>query len=207
MRTVLTPTLPRTFGSPERRAAPRKWVRTSVAFGYYVMALMKPATPWHHVHHPPLGEGAQRIRVERSATIDQAVDRVYEYVSTPENDPTWVPASLRHEMLSPAPMRVGSITEEDVWFLGRRMRYAWEVTQYEPPTAFALRSISGPIPATIRVLLESLDGARTKVILVAEVHLRGVYKPMELVMRWVARRQFGTQLRKLKNLLESEAFR
>jgi uncharacterized protein YndB with AHSA1/START domain len=147
------------------------------------------------------------MRVDRSATIDQPVDRVFEYVSTPDNDPTWVPASLRHEMLSPAPMRVGSITEEDVWFLGRRMRYAWEITHYEPPTGLALRSISGPIPATIRVLLESLDGARTKVILVAEVQLRGVYKPMELVMRWVARRQFGTQLRTLKNLLESEAFR
>ena len=147
------------------------------------------------------------MRVERSATIDQQVDRVFEYVSTPENDPTWVPASLRHEMLSPDPMRLGSITEKDVWFLGRRMRYAWEITQYEPPTFFALRSVSGPIPATIRVLLESLDGARTKVILVGEVQLRGVYKPMELVMRWVAQRRFETQLRKLKNLLESEAFR
>ena len=147
------------------------------------------------------------MRVDRSATIDQPVDRVFEYVSTPDNDPTWVPASLRHEMLSPTPMRVGSITEEYVWFLGRGMRYAWEITHYEPPSTFVLRSISGPIPATIRVLLESLDGARTKVILVGEVQLRGVYKPMELVMRWVAQRQFGTQLCKLKNLLESEAFR
>ena len=147
------------------------------------------------------------MRVERSEKIDQPVDRVFEYVSTPENDPTWVPASLRHEMLSPAPMRVGSITEEDVCFLGRRMRYAWEITQYEPPTVFALRSVSGPIPATIRVLLESLDSARIKIILVAEVQLRGVYKPMELVMRWMTQWQFGTQLRKLKNLLESEAFR
>ena len=147
------------------------------------------------------------MRVERSATIDQQVDRTFEYVSTPENDPMWVPASLRHEMLSPAPMRVGAITEEDVWFLGRHMRYTWEITQYEPPSAFALRSISGPISATIRVLLQSLEGARTKVILVGEVQLRGVYKPMELVMRWVVQRQFGTQLRTLKNLLESEAFR
>jgi uncharacterized membrane protein len=147
------------------------------------------------------------MRVERSATIDQPVDRIFEYVSTPENDPTWVPASLRHQMLSPAPTRVGSITEEDVWFLGRRMRYAWEITHYEPPTAFAARSISGAIPATIGVLLESLDGACTKVILLGEVQLRGVYKPMELVMRWVAREQFGTQLRILKNLLESGAFR
>jgi uncharacterized membrane protein len=153
------------------------------------------------------GKEPQGMRVERSATIDQPVDRVFEYLSTPENDPMWVPAFLRHEMLSPAPMRVGSITEEDVWFLGRRMRYAWEITQYEPPSAFALRSISGPIPATIGVLLQSLDGARTKVILVGEVHLRGVYKPMELVMRWVAQQQFGTQLRTLKNLLESRPFR
>jgi uncharacterized membrane protein len=153
------------------------------------------------------GKEPQEMRVDRSATIDQPVDRVFEYVSTPDNDPTWVPASLRHEMLSPPPMRVGSITEEDVWFLGRRIRYAWEITHYEPPTVFALRSISGPIPATIRVLLESLDGARTKVILVGEVRLRGIYKPMELVMRLVAQRQFGTQLRTLKNLLESGAFR
>jgi len=34
--------------------------------------------------------------------------------------------------------------------------------------------------------------------------LRGVYKPMELVMRGVAQRQFGTQLRTVKILLESE---
>ena len=147
------------------------------------------------------------MHVQRSTTIDQPVDRVFDYVSTPENDPTWVPASLRHEMLSPTPMRLGSITEEDVWFLGRRMRYAWEIIRYEPPTAFALRSISGSIPATIRVLLESLDGARTKATLVAEVQLRGVYKPMELVMRWMAKRQFGIQLRTLKNLLESQDLR
>ena len=147
------------------------------------------------------------MRVERMTTIDQPIDRVFDYVSTLENDPRWVPTSLRHQMLSPAPMRVGSITEEDVWFLGRRMRYTWEITQYEPPSTFTLRSVSGAIPATIRVLLESLDGGRTKVILVAEVQLRGIYKPMELVMRWVAKRQFGIQLRTLKNLLESEAFR
>jgi uncharacterized protein YndB with AHSA1/START domain len=150
------------------------------------------------------GKEPQRMRVERSGTIDRPVDRVFEYVSTPENDPTWVPASLSHEKLSPGPMRVGSITEEDVGFLGRRMRYAWEITRYEPPTAFALRSVSGPIPATILVLLEPLDDARTKLTLVADVQLRGAYKPMGSVMRWMAHGQFGTQLRTLQNLLESE---
>ena len=148
------------------------------------------------------------MRAERSETIDLPADLVFEYVSTPENDPTWVPISLRHEKLSPGPMRLGSITEEDVGFLGRRMRYTWEVIRYEPPTAFASRSVSGPIPATIHVLLEALDGgARTKVTLVAEVRLSGAYRLMEPLMRRVARRQFSTQLQTLKDLLEGEAFR
>src|SRR3712207_4434816 len=145
---------------------------------------------------------SQRMRVERSGTINRPVDRVFQYVSTPENDPTWVPISLRHEKISPGPMRVGSITEEDVGFLGRRMRYAWEVTRYEPPTAFALRSVSGPIPATIRLLLEPLN-CSTKLTLVADTELRGAYKLVEPLMKRVTQRQFDTQLRTLKNLLES----
>lgn len=142
------------------------------------------------------------MRVERSEAIDRPADRVFEYVSTPENDPTWVPVSLRHERLSPGPMRVGSITEEDVRFLGRRMRYAWEVIRYEPPTAYALRTVSGPIPATLCVLLEQLGDRNSRLTLVGDAELRGVYKLVGPLVRWVAQRQFEAQLRTLKNLLE-----
>jgi hypothetical protein len=48
------------------------------------------------------GKEPQGMRLERSAKIDQPVDRIFDYVSTPENDPRWVAASLSHEMLSPA---------------------------------------------------------------------------------------------------------
>ncbi len=58
------------------------------------------------------GKEPQGMRLERSEPIDQPVDRLFEYVSTLENDPRWVAPPLRHEMLSPAPMRPGSITEE-----------------------------------------------------------------------------------------------
>ena len=145
------------------------------------------------------------MRVERSATINHPVDGVFEYASTPQNDPTWVVACLKHEMLSPAPMRLGSITEEDVGFIGRRMRYVWEVTHYEPPTHFALRSVSGPLPSTIRLRLESLDGGATRLTLVGEAQLRGVYGLMAPLMKWVANRQVDTQMRTLKELLENDA--
>ncbi len=142
------------------------------------------------------------MRVARSGTIKQPAERVFEYVSTPENDPTWVPVSLRHEKISPGPLRVGSITEEDVEFLGRRMRYVWEVCQYEPPSAFAARTVSGLLPATIHLLLEPLDSG-TELTLVVDAELRGAYKLMGPLMKWVVQSQFRTQLRTLKNLLES----
>lgn len=145
------------------------------------------------------------MRVERSATINHPVDGVFEYASTPENDPTWVVSSLRHEMLSPGPMRVGSITEEDVGFMGWRMRYVWEITRYEPPTDLALRSVSGPLPSTIRLRLEPLDGGATRLTLVVEARLRGVYGLVAPLMKQVAHRQVDTQLRTLKDLLENGA--
>jgi hypothetical protein len=140
--------------------------------------------------------------VERSGTIKQPVERVFKYVSTPENDPTWVPASFRHHKISPGPLRVGSITEEDVAFLGRRMRYVWEVCHYEPPSAFSARTLSGPLPFTIHLLFESVDSA-TELTLVVDAELRGVYKLMGPLMKWVVQRQFKTQLHTLTNLLES----
>ena len=142
------------------------------------------------------------MRVERSGTITQPIERVFEYASTPENDPTWVPASLRHQKISPGPLRVGSITEEEVAFLGRRMRCVWEVCHYEPPTAFTARTLSAPLPATIHLLLEPLDSA-TELTLVVDAELRGFYKLMGPLMNWVVQRQFKTQLHTLKNLLES----
>jgi carbon monoxide dehydrogenase subunit G len=142
------------------------------------------------------------MRVERRGTIKQPVERVFEYVSTPENDPKWVPVSFRHQKISPGPLHVGSITEEDLAFLGRRMRCVWEVCHYEPPSAFTVRTVSGPLPATIHLLLESVDSA-TELTLVVDAELRGVYKLMGPLMKWVVQGQFKTQLRMLKNLLES----
>ncbi len=145
------------------------------------------------------------MRVEGSITINRPVELVFEYASTPQNDPTWVVAALRHEMLSPSPMRLGSITEEDVGFFGRRMRYVWEVTHYQPPTDFALRSVSGAFPSTILLRLEPLDGDVTKLTLVGEARLRGVYGLVAPLMKRVANRQVDTQLRTLKDLLENDA--
>ncbi len=70
------------------------------------------------------------MRVENSIMINRPIEEVFEYVSTPENDPTWVPVSLRHQRILPGPMRVGMTTQEDLKFLGRTSRdTSWEVIE------------------------------------------------------------------------------
>src|SRR5918994_7469310 len=83
------------------------------------------------------------MHVENTIRIEQPVEEVFEYVSTPENDPTWVSVSIRNQRTSPDPMRVGMTTEEDVKIFGQRSRATWEVTEYEPPTLIAYRATSG----------------------------------------------------------------
>ncbi len=87
--------------------------------------------------------GRCAMHVEHTITINRPIEEVFEYVSTPENDPTWVSASLRHERTLAGRMRVGMTTQEDVKFLGRTSRDTWEVTEYEPPTIVAYRATSG----------------------------------------------------------------
>ena len=41
------------------------------------------------------------MHVERTVTIERPIEEVFEYVATPENDPTWIPSSLKHERSSP----------------------------------------------------------------------------------------------------------
>ena len=142
------------------------------------------------------------MQIVRSTTISRPADQVFTFVSTPENDPKWVPVSLRHEKTSPGPMQVGTRTEEHLRFMGRGMRYVWEVTAYKPPHLLAYRTISGPMPVTLRLALEPA-GSATRLTLGSEVALPGLLKLASPALQWVVARQFEGQLRTLKSLLEA----
>ena len=143
--------------------------------------------------------------VENTLTINRPIGEVFEYVSNPENDPTWVSASLRHQRISPGPMRVGMSTEEDVKFLGQRSTYTWEVTEYDPPTVIAYRATSGPLPgAAIRFQLEPV-GVGTRLRHAIELEPHGMYyKAIAPLMPWATKRLVGSLDHGLKNLLEDK---
>jgi uncharacterized protein YndB with AHSA1/START domain len=145
------------------------------------------------------------MHFENTITIERPIEEVFEYVSTPENDPTWVSASLRNQRSSPGPMRVGTTTEEDVKFLGRMSRYTWEITEYEPPISIAYRATSGLLPgAAVRLRLEPVEGG-TRLTHSVDLEPGGVYfKAMAPFMPWMAQRLLDSMDRTLKDLMEGK---
>jgi uncharacterized protein YndB with AHSA1/START domain len=144
------------------------------------------------------------MHVERTVTIERPIEEVFEYVSTPENDPTWIPSSLKHERTSPGPMRVGMTTQEDQKFFGRTSRDTWEVTEYEPPTVVAYRATSGQLPLLIRLWFEPVDGG-TRMTHVIDMEPRGIfYKALAPMMPWAIQWGLGRVHRTLKDLLEGK---
>ncbi len=145
------------------------------------------------------------MHVENSITIKRPIEEVFEYVSTPENDPTWVSASLRNERTLPGPMRVGMTTQEDVKFLGRTSTDTWEVIEYEPPTVVAYLATSGLLSGgVVRARCEPVQGG-TRFTHEVKYEPRGIYyKALAPVMPWATQRLIASMDRTLKNLLEGD---
>ena len=145
------------------------------------------------------------MHVENTITIEQPIEEVFEYVSTPENDPTWVSASIRNQRTSPGPMRVGMTIEEDVKIFGRTSRDTWEVTEYEPPTLVAYRATSGLLcGGVVRLRCEPVEGG-TRLTHAVEYEPHGIYyKTIAPLMPWASKRLLASMDRTLKDLLEGK---
>ena len=145
------------------------------------------------------------MHVENTITIERPIEEVFEYVSTPENDPTWVSASIRNQRTSPGPMRVGMTTEEDVKIFGRTSRDTWEVTEYEPPTVIAYRATSGLLcGGIVRLRCEPVEGG-TRLTHSVEYEPHGFYyKTIAPLMPWASKQLIASMDRTLKALLEGK---
>jgi uncharacterized protein YndB with AHSA1/START domain len=145
------------------------------------------------------------MHVENTITIERPIEEVFEYVSTPENDPTWVSASIKNQRTSPGPMRVGMTIEEDVKIFGRTSRDTWEVTEYEPPTVIAYRATSGLLSGgVVRLRCEPVEGG-TRLTHAVEYEPRGIYyKTIAPLMPWASKRLIASMDRTLKDLLEGK---
>jgi hypothetical protein len=104
--------------------------------------------------------GGRAVDVAVDAVIAKPVAEVAAYANDPANAPTWYANISSVEWKTPPPAQVGSHVAFVARFLGRTMRYLYEITELSP-TALVMRTAEGPFPMETAYAYESTpDGTR-----------------------------------------------
>jgi uncharacterized membrane protein len=144
------------------------------------------------------------MTVEKSVEINQPVEKVFEFVSNPANDPLWRTEINSFHLASEGPMGADAKIEQTVHFLGKKFDGAAEVTVYEPNQQLSWKLVGGPVPGVGNNEFEAIGENQTKYTITSEFEVGGFFKIAEPIVARMARRQVEANLANLKDLLEAE---
>jgi uncharacterized protein YndB with AHSA1/START domain len=146
-------------------------------------------------------------RADFSVTIDRPIEDVFAVLTDPTLTPKWSRNSIKGELITDGPPRVGSRRRAVVKGLfGRRMESVMEVTELEPTRAVALKLISaswGGIGTTRYTFTPVGDG--TRVDWTWDMEPGGWMKPFSRQFMAYFEKAFQRDLDNLKVVMESGA--
>jgi uncharacterized membrane protein len=143
-------------------------------------------------------------RMEASVVINRPVDEVGAYMVDVRNWPQWNTNMLEGEQTSEGPMGVGTTSRGVSQFLGRRMEWTSEVTEYEPNRKMGQKITSGPMSIKQSSTFEPVEGG-TRFTMVSEGEFGGFFRLAEPIVNRRMQRQMEGNLASLKDILEAQA--
>ena len=142
--------------------------------------------------------------IATSTEVDRPAQEVFDYATDPARFAEWQQGVIDGHMADSDVPRVGArcLTTRRI---GRADRSSTsEVTHVDPPRAWGVRGIDGPIRAVVDVTVESLAPARSRLTITVDFEGHGIGKLLvPLVVRREARKEMPDNLRKLKQRLEA----
>jgi uncharacterized protein YndB with AHSA1/START domain len=138
---------------------------------------------------------------ERTVTVDQPIEGVFDFIANGRNATTWRPGVLDIERVSGDGGQGTVFRQGVVGPRGRRVDADYEITAFERPTRLAFRAIAGPVRPEGEYELESLGGA-TVLTFSLRAELRGLNR---FLMGGAVQRTMDAEMRALdglKDLLE-----
>lgn len=143
------------------------------------------------------------VDVLTETTIERPVDMVARYAADPSNAPEWYVKIESVDWKTPPPARVGSRMEFVARFLGRRLRYTYEIVELEPGKRLVMRTAEGPFPMETSYTWAPAASGQTKMTLRNRGDPGGFSKLATPFIRTAMRRANRNDLRHLKSILES----
>jgi hypothetical protein len=141
------------------------------------------------------------IDVNDSVVIARPVTEVFAFVADHENLPAWTVGVRESQRLTPGPPSVGTRYRIVGKVLGRAVEGSYEVTAFEPDSAFD-GTMNSPMFAFSEQYRFVSDGSATRVSMQATVRPRGVFRYLKPIMAAGARRQIRADHRRLKTVFE-----
>jgi len=144
------------------------------------------------------------VEVEASVLINQPIDEVFEFVTTPENDARWYIGVESRDHTPGEPAGVGSTSMSEIRFLGVPVEVVWEVVEYEAPTRIGVKSVKGPVSVESGYTFEAVGEKQTKVTVHGVADVGEIFSLADPLIERMAQRQWEASFENLKDVLEHE---
>jgi uncharacterized protein YndB with AHSA1/START domain len=131
--------------------------------------------------------------------IARRPEDVFAYLTDVERLPEWQSTAV--ECRADGPIRVGAHIRERRKFIGRDVKTDLEVTAYEPPRRFDVRSRGGPVSYAISHVLESAHGG-TRLKVDVDVKVGAMMRIAAQAPLRLAEREFRSDFQRFKEQLE-----
>ena len=142
------------------------------------------------------------VDVVTETDIARARSEVAAFVADPDNAPRWYANIRSVEWRSEPPLRLGSRIAFVAEFLGRRLAYTYEVTEYLPDERLVMRTAQGPFPMETSYTWASTGQGGTRMTLRNRGMPSGFSRLTAPVMAASMRNANRKDLERLKQLLE-----
>ena len=143
------------------------------------------------------------VDVVSEIAIARPVGVVAEYAADPSNAPAWYVNIDSVEWKTPPPASVGSQVEFVARFLGRTLRYTYELVELIPGERLIMRTRQGPFPMETTYTWQQARDDSTRMTLRNRGEPAGFSKLVAPIMQPAMRRANRKDLARLKALLES----
>jgi uncharacterized membrane protein len=139
------------------------------------------------------------------AVIDASIDATWRVLADIPRQPAWMTDLKTVSVTTPGPVGVGTRAEGTVRILGITIADPVEITEFEPPTRFAIRH-AGSFQGRGTIELEPGADGTTTIVRWTETLVPPVLPDLAAALQGpVLRRVFQDDLLRLKALVEAEA--
>jgi hypothetical protein len=121
-------------------------------------------------------EEAYVVQYRRRLVVPQTVAEVFDYLSRFSSAAEWDPGVSAARMVTPEPVRLGSVFALQASFLGRTLPLSYEIIEFQPSDLVRLRAENDSVRSTDRIRLSQHTGGGTEIDYLAELELLGASK-------------------------------